>query len=65
VRYVVDLEAVGEVPNAGSAGIVWRAVGVGDDYYSMASVNEFLPASSVLVTAYSDLSHANRLESCE
>lgn len=34
---VVDLEAVGEVPDAGSV-----AVGMGDDYYAVATVDEFL-----------------------
>ena len=39
---MVDLDAVREVANSSSAGVVWGAIGVGDDYHSMAAVNKFL-----------------------
>ena len=41
MREMVDFEAVGEVADSGAAGI-GSAVGVGDDYYSVTAVDEFL-----------------------
>jgi hypothetical protein len=48
VRYVIDLDAVCEVADPGPAWIVGSAVGVGDDYYSVTSVDEFLSVVSAL-----------------
>ena len=42
VRDVIDFDAVGEVSDSCAAGVVGAAVGVGDDYYFMAAVDEFL-----------------------
>ena len=44
VRDVVDFDAVGEVSDSCAAGVVGAAVGVGDDYYFVAAVDEFLLA---------------------
>ena len=44
VREVVDLDAVGEVADAGAAGVIGCAIGVGDDDDFVATVDEFLRA---------------------
>lgn len=46
---MVDFKPVGEVADARSTWI-WRAIGVGDDHYSMASVDEFLHTSRLAMS---------------
>ena len=62
MRYVVDLDTVGEVSNAGSAGILGCAICVSDDNHSVAAVNEFLP---MIVSSTLCSSHAKRVDSNE
>jgi hypothetical protein len=62
MREVIDLESVGQVSDAGSAGVavVRWPVGVGDDYDLVAAVNELLVQASEQVATHLEVWKTSR-----